>query len=177
MIKKTKQDVTRGGGNLLNRNEKPLFVVKECRKTHYIKVRAANTKRSFKMVQDTGSENTYIDQHMANAWGLMRGRVPTVPYKKSTTIDSNGTIHKSVRLDSVSLEILCPDGIYRGSTGPVEVNIDQRINRSGRLYGVSHIRTLGDTVRYILDFTRCKKSPTRKDKNGSLARFRQRTIV
>lgn len=133
------------------------FVVRECGKTHHIKVRAANCKHAFRMVQDTGSENTYIDLYMANAWGLLVGRTPVVPYKKSTTMDSNGTIHDSVRLTDVELEIMCPDGVYRGSRGPVEVNLDQETNKFGRLYGVSHIRTLGDTVKYVIEFTRCRK--------------------
>lgn len=139
------------------RQQKPVFIVRECKKTHYVTVRVAHTKQTFRMVQDTGSENTYIDQQMAISWGLMKGRIPTVPYRESTTMDSNGFTHKSVRLTNVCLEILCPDGVFRGSSGPVEVNIDQKINRFGRLYGVSHIRTLRNTVRYIIDFASCSR--------------------
>lgn len=135
---------------------KPVFIVKECGKTHYVTVRARGSNKTYKLVQDTGSENSYIDLTMANAWGLMRGRTPLVPHQSSATVDSNGTRHASVRLSSVPLEIKCPDGVFRGSSGPVEVNLDQETNRFGRLYGVGHMRTLRKSVRYITDFTSCR---------------------
>lgn len=139
----------------ISKPEKPVFIVKECGKTHFVTVRVPGSSKSFKLVQDTGSENSYIDLAMANAWGLMRGKTPLVPYQKSATVDSNGARHESVRLKKVSLEIKCPDGVFRGSVGPVEVNIDQNTNRYGRLYGVGHMRTLRNSVRYITDFTSC----------------------
>lgn len=142
--------------------KRPVFIVRECGKTHFVKVRARNSRRAFRLVQDTGSENTYIDLEVAQAWGLMKGRSPQVQYQESTTVDSNGATHKSVRLLNVALEILCPDGVFRGSTGPVEVNLDQRVNKFGRLYGVSHMRTLRDSVQYITDFTQCKRKQTYK---------------
>lgn len=137
--------------------KKPVFVIRECKKTHTVNVRAEGSRRTFRLVQDTGSENTYIDLGMANAWGLMKGKKPLVPSQESVTIDSNGARHKSVRLQNVLLEIECPDGVFRGSRGPVEVNLDQATNKFGRLYGVSHMRTLRDSVRYIIDFMECKR--------------------
>lgn len=137
--------------------KKPAFIIRECGKTHYVYAKAESSSKVFKLVQDTGSENTYIDLEMANAWGLMKGKTPLVPFRESTTIDSNGSYHKSVRLNSVLIEIKCPDGIFRGSRGPVEVNLDQKVNKFGRLYGVSHIRTLRDSVKYTIDFTKCSK--------------------
>jgi hypothetical protein len=147
-------------GQARNRR-RPIFIVKECGKTHFVRVRATNRGRVFRLVQDTGSENTYIDMEIAQAWGLMKGKLPLVPYKESTTVDSNGAIHKSLRLLDVHLEILCPDGVFRGSLGPVEVGLDSRINKFGRLYGVSHMRTLRDKVQYITDFTYCGKKNNR----------------
>lgn len=150
------------------------FVVRECRKTHHIKVRAANCNQSFKMVQDTGSEHTYIDLHMAKAWGLVVGRKPVVAYRRSTTVDSNGKVHKSLRLIDVELEILCPDGVFRGSRGPVEVNLDQETNKFGRLYGVGHIRTLGDSVQYLIDFKQCMGRNTPRTRS---ALSRKRPVI
>jgi hypothetical protein len=140
-----------------SRLHRPIFIVKECGKTHFVRVRPNNRRRVFRLVQDTGSENTYIDLEIAQAWGLMKGKLPLVPFKESHTVDSNGATHNSIRLLDVYLEILCPDGIYRGSVGPVEVCLDSRTNTYGRLYGVSHIRTLRDKVQYITDFTNCSK--------------------
>lgn len=137
--------------------KRPVFLVTECKKTHHVKVRANGSNRAFGLVQDTGSENTYIDLEIANAWGLMRGTTPLVPFQHSSTVDSNGTIHKSIRLKGVNLEILCPDGVFRGSVGPVEVNLNGKSNKFGRLYGVGHMRTLIDTVHYITVFTDCRR--------------------
>lgn len=139
------------------RTRQPIFLIAECSPEHMVEVRTPGSSRRFKLVYDSGSQATYIDLEMAQAWGLMDGRKPLVPYSESTTVDSNGNTHKSVRLNNVTLEILCPDGVYRTATGAIEVNMATKVNKYGRLFGVSHIRTLRENVRYIVDYQKCKR--------------------
>lgn len=141
----------------MSKSKQPIFLIAECSPEHMVEVRTPGSNKRFKLVYDSGSQATYIDLEMAQAWGFMAGRKPLVPHTESTTVDSNGNIHKSIRLNNVTLEILCPDGVYRPATGAVEVNMAQKVNKFGRLFGVSHIRTLRDTVRYIVDYQKCNR--------------------